>query len=176
MSRAQRGYTYDPCHGCGSTDEPRPAKGVCSVCRAALTNHKAREAEREAVGKDAPRPYRIATESHWWPYIPHDKDRGAQKAFHKLVFATSEHLDSERFGNDPRIVDPSSNSSYNNYTRDGRRMFKPSTAKALNAMFDAIHDGMEHAYAEGKEDGRSLLMGLNDGSLSMDDFERRAGG
>jgi hypothetical protein len=148
---------------------------VCEVCRATLVNHKLREEERAKAGNDAPRPYRIPTASHWWPYIPHDKEKGMQAAFHALVFAASEHLDTDRYTDDPRLVDPKSNRSFNHYTSDGRRMFKPSAAKAFDRLFTAIHDGMEHAYAEGKEDGRSLLIGLNDGTLSMDEFERRSG-
>lgn len=171
--RAPRGWTYDPCPGCAQTTEPRQSGKVCAECSTVLRNAKLREAEIAERGADAPQPYGVPSASHWLPYILHDGgERTVQKAFHDVLYAASEHREDHQFSSDAErlILDRKGDSRS---SADQTRLFRPSLAGALRALFEAIRDGLERAYEDGKDDGSNLLRQLRDGALSPDDFDRR---
>jgi len=180
--RAPRGYTYDACPGCEQDCYPsaRRSNGVCGDCATILRNHALRETERAAAGHDAPVMHRVSWAPHGLPYLSEKRSHGErpiQTGFWNLMRAASEHEDAPQFGLNgahPILFRPAKREVGSVSAGEGR-LIKPSVAKALGALFDAVRAGLNDAYAEGKEDGQKLLIGLNDGSLSLKDFETRRG-
>jgi hypothetical protein len=191
--RAPRGYTYDPCPGCGETKgQPRPRDGVCATCTHAIAWAKA---ERDKMANRADAESRVVPVafppcSHWLPYLPEKGKSGSpiQQAYHAIVRlvtedATSVQLDVARNqltdcsrGID-RLIPPHQGgyhgSDWSPYKLDDYRMIDAQLAQPLSTLYDAIRQGLEAAYRDGVQYGRSLLFQLNDGSLSTDDFAKR---
>jgi len=51
---------------------------------------------------------------------------------------------------------------------------EPALASALFNAYVIAKKSVNDAEKRGKESGRNLLVGLNDGSISMDDYMRRS--
>lgn len=177
--RAPKGYTYDPCPGCGLVhdSQPRPREGVCASCREVLQAHSRAVAEGSNQGLVA---VGVPDQSHWFPHILHDA-HDIQKRFHAVALAVSVPSAGEvdYFDESRRLVLTPPGMSYgSNWTpyriTDFRVMPAP-VAKALRALYDGLLQSVPGAYEKGKGDGRNLLAMLSAGELTNDDFERRAG-
>ena len=174
-----RGYTYKPCPGCGGV-ELRPSKGVCGECKSAIDSQRALREEIKARGSSVLHQFDVPKAPHWLPYISHDHyddsghSRPVQTAFHKLAMEVSQKNDGRAidFQNVPDLFNrlPGDNHCSSNETR----LFDKRVALALRALFDCTRKVTEHAYKEGVQYGRSLLMQLNAGDISPSDFNRQS--
>lgn len=193
--RAPRGYTYAPCPGCGETRQhPRPRDGVCTTCSEAIAwakTEREKLVNREAAANRVV-PVAFPPWSHWLPYLPEKgtSDRPIQQAYHAVVRLVTEDASSAqldiarnqlaagRRGIDRLISSPQggysySGSSWSPHKLDDYRMIDSQLTQPLSTLYDAIRQGLEAAYRDGVQYGRSLLFQLNDGSLSTDDFAKR---
>ena len=191
--RAPRGYTYDPCPGCGDTGpEPRLRDGVCRTCADAIAWAKAEREKIVSRSDAANRAVSVAFPpmSHWLPYLPEKgvSNNPIQRAYHSVVMlvteeATRAQLDvaREQLPNRSQEIDrliraPRGNhfgSQWSPHRSDDYRMIDAQLTQPLSTLYEAIHQGLEAAYRDGVRYGRSLLFQLNDGSLSTDDFAKR---
>lgn len=176
----RRGYTEKPCHGCGSTDM-HPTNSVCRECKKAIATVETLKEYAMTAGKDAPKLYSIPEQAHWLPYVRFDETDGddrrpVQNAFHAVAQSVSAPQDGREIDYNTKLVvfkARSSDEHHHSSGADGYRMLRPSVAKALGHLFDTVRDSLAHAYNEGVEHGRSLLLQLNTGEITTSDFEEQ---
>lgn len=177
--RAPKGYTYDPCPGCGSGHDfqPRPKEGVCVSCREVLNAHAKAVGEARVKGLVA---VGVPEASHWLPYIandPHDM----QKRFHAVALAVSVPSAGgvDNFDDSRRLVlkPPGTNygSDWGPHRITDFRVMPAPVAMALRHLFEGLLQSIPGAYDKGKSDGRNLLAMLSAGELTNAEFERRSG-
>lgn len=192
--RAPRGYTYEPCPGCGAGgDHIRPRNGVCGVCAndIAWARQERENAVRRTEAADRKVPVAFPPVSHWLPYLPEKgtSNYPIRHAFHAVVMSVTEtparaqldvaraQLPDDSQGIAHLIVAPRGGYASGGSWMPGRmedyRVLDAHAAPPLSALYDAIRQGLEAAFREGVQYGRSLLFQLNDGALSTDDFTRR---
>lgn len=177
--RAPRGYTFDPCPGCGQIHDhqSRPKDGVCASCREVLTAHAKAVSEAQSRGLVA---VGVPEMPHWLPYIPNDQ-HGMQKPFHAVALAVSVPSSGgvDFFDDTRRLVTipPGTNygSDWGPYRITDFRVMPAPVAKALRELYEGLLQAIPGAYEKGKADGRDLLAMLSAGELTNADFERRAG-
>lgn len=179
--RARKGYTFEPCPGCGSVDEiyPRPKTGVCEKCRLILDAH-ARQVSDLAKKSDVMSMYAIPEYPHWLPYIPSysDKQKNViREGFWKLGMAVSDVNIKDLPENKERLFKPNITDTqpWVAYHPKDYRLMYSHVAENLRALFDDVRAELHAAYSQGKTDGTNLLAMLNNGELTTSDFEKRAG-
>lgn len=174
------GYSGKPCHGCGGTD-PRPTTSVCRECRQKLTAYDALMAQELERKKDSPTLYIVPERAHWLPYVRFDAtekfaDHPVRDGFWKLATVASAMYDGRARDYDKApslFVRRRSDDHFSVGGDDCWRLLRPSIGKAISELFEVVRDALTHAYNEGVQHGRSLLIQLNDGDLTPKDFERR---
>ena len=176
------GYTSAPCHGCGASGL-RPKDGVCQTCAGQLkayANIVASQAESSER-----RVFVMKERSYALPYLQHEPRRfdasdPIRGPLHKLSMLLSEpsttwvksYADGVGYIDDAYLWSYGKNDSRSDWAV--HRSMNPVVASVLRELQVAIRDGLKAAYADGAEQGRSLLMGLADGSITSDEFNDRA--
>lgn len=179
--RAPKGYTFDPCPGCGGVDEmsSRPKLGVCRQCRTVLDGHARHVADLAKKG-DALFMYGVPEAAHWLPYLTeylNENKSPIQKGFWNLAIAVSEVNVGGFPENGETLFESQRTDSrhwFGHHAKDYRLMPKH-VAENLRTLFNEVKTGLTAAYTQGKSDGSNLLAMLNSGELTTSDFERRAG-
>lgn len=184
--RASKGYTHDPCPGCGArpTDEnlfwQRKKDSVCSECEAKL--HRYDRIQEELKAREDVRVYRVEGMVHYLPYIddhlPHEfgVDRPLQAAFHNLLLAASD--DAGEFTEDAKaVIVPLDTRGAVFYRSPGYmpRYFRPRTAEAISKLFNVTEQALDATFKAGVERGRKFLADLAAGDLSLNAFEKEKG-
>lgn len=166
------------CPGCNELRQFWPRKGVCFECQKYIEKGRRAEKEQQNRGKQL---YRLSQ-----PYLGETSpgfssgDPDVPRALSSLIDAVSEKpLD---------FSYPSPSLPYLNVTpmcRPGSSihdggwvlLFEPRVAEALEVLCKEIVRELDATYRRGKEDGRNILQGLMDGSLSTveADEEERSG-
>lgn len=177
--RARKGYTFDPCHGCGiaPTDwQGRPTKGVCSNCQQSLDLARRLAKEQTAEGVEL-KAVGIPTQPHWLPYLPQASNYGATKRpdireeFWKLALLCSSQA--VEYCATPEILAKARKGERTNWTPhrpEDVRLMPAGTAMQFDVLFNAISQGLSAANAEGKESGQNLLGQLASGEITANRF------
>lgn len=155
--------TKKPCPGCGGRI-PRTADSVCQYCAAAIASWN------QIKSGTLLKRYQIGYAPHC-NAIPGGGEIG--EALHAIALAASRgNLDvpfaSVSDGNGSDIFPRT-------YSYDPQVVtMEPALASALFNAYVIAKKSVNDAEKRGKESGRNLLVGLNDGSISMDDYMRRS--
>lgn len=149
---------------------------MCQECAARLV---AAIHQEEKAAQETTRVVRTIGEmSHWTPYIHHDtKGHTLQAAFHSAALKCAEVVP-EGVDNDalpghpswntmPRMYGPGDSLSYRQTLR---LIMAPEIAEALEHLHKAAKVALNNAYDEGVKRGRSILLNLAEGDLSINDF------
>lgn len=187
--RARPGYTYDPCHCCGSTLHQRPKDRICSDCVKLVADAQAiRQAQDSQAASGEAMPFYTHERDYALPYLAHvDRDLGLQAAFLKL----SELLSTPTKDRPPMVPDPRVKSPHDykitedkwflwgsNNIRSGdwvcQRTFSPAIAEAIRTLFLKTREAIEQAYKNGHKDGRNLLMQLAGGEITTNQLNETA--
>lgn len=186
--RAHRGYTYDPCHGCGAIPDNnsrgRPKGSVCTDCYTLLNEAKDRRKFLAAQGKQKWFGHNRVT--HWNPYFHvgtyygHNNEpetRDLQQAFVDMIFAVAldergVHEGHGRYltGLDGRVVDE----LVDHERREACYCAVALTQQARDAisqLHSLIGRMLPAAYQAGEKHGRSVLFQLAAGEVSQSDFD-----
>jgi|SRR5215217_355739 len=171
MTRA--GYTKAPCHGCGSTFG-RPKDGLCQDCQAALSEAQKMAKERKAAAERGTGVVRAREVAYALPYLMHEpREKDETKTIRGALLVLSNAVSTPVLGypgSEVKDLWPGQReSSWATY-----RHMDPLLAKKFADLFTAIAKGMDHAYSEGAENGRNLLMGLASGKITNDEFNTTA--
>lgn len=179
--RAKKGYTFDPCHGCGEVPdgyEGRKKDAVCSNCRQTLNLAK-KAADDQKLRGDAI-VVAIPTQSHWLPYLlergSFDERNAIQRAFWAVALASSApHLDGGLRQAKYLVTSRSGDHSpWSAYGPEDFRLMPAGVATSLDVLYSAIRKGLETCYSEGKKDGSNLLGQLASGGITADKFNDMA--
>ncbi len=166
--------TRKPCHGCGESPGPffRAADSVCGSCKELMEDgrkYRTRlDAEADVVHKSLPHA------PHSFPYIHNgyvdykDNHPGVfQGAFYELAIRLS--VPGECAKGRKRLV------SMRDSAFDGGNtvVALPSdVANLLDTLYCSANDMVQAGYANGHKDGHRFVVGLADGSVSIDDFNK----
>ena len=166
------GQTKKPCEGCGETPEwMRTAGEVCADCKRLMEDgRKYREmAKRKGVV------HRYMEHQHYaMPMIHHSTRRGDEraddsftKAFYDLVFLIAGPGRRDLHCSKPLVSMPARRES-------GQINITLSTkvAGCLDTLYGSANQMVQNAHENGHDEGQRLLLGLADGSLSIDKFNR----
>ena len=179
--KAGRGCTHDlwPC--CGEPPEETfgrtKRKSVCPECEELIQiGRQARERESESENGT----YVWTETAHWWPQYYGDyrfgdgktQDELADAMFHLVVRLTTLKMN-HAYGpsHEPVLECENTHGGY-----EGSVLVTAPTdvRTRLNDLDRAIRKALVAAYAEGKARGRSALLQLAGGELSMADFNNQA--
>lgn len=163
--------TRKPCPGCGVRHSSRSADKVCYSCEALLEEARGHRQE-ERGGKK--RPYYYTSVARWMKYygathLEFDRVRELQACMRDLVCAIVEKSSGKAFdyGEVPPLF--SVGFDQGQYGME-IGLFDPKVAVALDRFDLFLRKLLTDVSYAGEDHGRDLLMQLNDGSLSMDDF------
>lgn len=173
LMKAKKGFTFDPCHGCGQVPTQyggRKKDAVCSECSQTLSLAKRAAHDQKQRGDAVV--VAIPTQSHWLPYLyEKEGDRGIQKAFWELAIASSApRMDCSFSGASKRLIPPGRSDSWSPHAPEDYRLMPSGVADSLHALFDAIGKGLDGNYNAGKRDGSNLLNQLASGGITTEKF------
>ena len=180
--RASRGHTWDPWPCCGERPEAtgrhaRPKGEICTECKRLI--EIGRLAEKLAKS-DGGRTYKWVSEPHWYPgyYGPYDLSTSVRNRLRDAMFAavntTSTTVAWDTFSqqvNEFFLKTSRTRVPYNHMTPPIIVLANPAQRESLNALDDAIRGALEDAFAEGKRRGRSAVLQLASGEMSLKDFD-----
>lgn len=175
-----RGYTKKPCHGCGEVPKDyhgRPTEGVCGDCADLL--RFARLQKTQLATTENLETFLFPESYYRLPYLSHVKTafRGDERKpadvfsqtylqlLHRLGRITENRVPFT-IRNYPHVIEGSEGSDVGVMDRDTRRY--------LNSIYQAVVAMLKEAYEAGKKDGRSLIVGLAAGDVSIETFNRAA--
>ncbi len=162
--------TRKPCPACKQVSPVRPAADVCSKCKKLITEALAR---REELKQDKELvPTRLGQAAHWNDTYYYRGRRDDIDKTARAIYLLAKEL---------TVKDPEFRADYGEPGILGKVegygescvLVDKKIGKLLKELNESIHALVRGAYAEGKDDGRNLLMGLQSGELSMKDFNRR---
>lgn len=177
-----------PCPGCKATGKYRFKDEVCNDCKALFAEVEAYRAELKRlltdpaiIAVDTPEPNR----PHDLPYIHmcgSDNCDELHRAMLALVHgagvsigfrAPSEWGESyyQRIGVEVDAVKVVSGQKGG----DHALLLQRSVHEAFKRLYSAIESAVTHAYREGHEEGRDLLMSLHAGDITLAEMEERVG-
>jgi hypothetical protein len=165
-TRAKPGYTKAPCPGCSKEIE-HPKGGVCPNCAEAIADWNATKSVTQW------RSYRIGYADHCSRIYDAP---GLGECLHNIAVAISAgpairapsgELDEQ--GNRKQVMPVGS------CGENQRITLLPTVAELIGQAFRLSKEAVRNARIAGKKEGRNLLVGLNDGSLSMDEYVRTRG-
>jgi hypothetical protein len=176
-----RGWTVDPCPGCGK-DHKRPKDKVCDVCEDAITKWNAHVANQAELGEE--KPYAMNARAHSLPYIQfegegraygHSDREPLRSRFFELSMLLSTPSDAtwtdkpERLWPNERMKATYRMDDYLVY-----RNMKPAIAKLLGDLYFEVGDAVQMAHRKGVEEGKNLLLSLASGHITNDEFNTKA--
>lgn len=179
------GRTRKPCPGCGEVCQNRAADDVCSDCRlsfdALATLRK--EIDR-AIDNGYAMPVKLHGAKHWQPWICSDCDE-VQDLFLKLCRAIGVRAwyRTERWGyaHSAMAIERDTEGLKFDQKRSGRSerpdeqyLIPVGAVSILPELYRAIGDLADQQYLRGHQEGRDLLMSLQAGSITVDDFNNQA--
>ena len=162
--------TRKPCPACKKVSPYRPAADVCSKCQQLIVEALARREElkqnKELV------PTRLGQAAHWNDTYYYRGRRDDIDVTARAIYLLAKEL---------TIKDPEFRADYGEPGILGKVEGYGETCMLVDKkigelLFDlnvSIHVLVRGAYAEGKQDGRNLLMALQSGELSQKDFNER---
>ena len=180
--RASPGCTHDPwpcCQKPASEYGGRPKNTICNECKALINTGRDAIARAQNTGDEV---YSWALEPHWWSqyYGPYEFSYGGgdtrlANAMYALVtaLATPVHGKIDYRRRVPRVLEGGIEDIWKRHW-EGQAPFqmKAATRDHLNELDSAIRAALEDTYAEGKNRGRSALLQLATGELSIMDFDK----
>jgi hypothetical protein len=174
-------YTKKPCPGCGEVHPYRSANSVCTPCAEKLKNYDKLDALIKAEHGKQTDIYFVPDDD--WPWIPmkgcnFDGRRDFGKLLSRLVKAAGKKLSTG---------DGQSSTSYCYFKGVERESIPKRTScdehvwrshvslpKRFAVIVQELHDALCRAfkaeYAAGVSDGKNLLLGLQTGEVSLEDF------
>jgi hypothetical protein len=185
-----RGYTLDPCPGCGEGGalKMRKRDGVCEACADAISKWRKLQAERAA--KPDAVPHVLNERAHGLPYLEHEDDlrprdfhnERAREPIRYAFWELSWHLSEPTTGDGskwntsdlPRVF-PRTNAR--GFDRDEWPMVRdmnPKVANLIGTAYAEVRISLVNAYRKGVQDGRNLLLSLAEGGITNDEFNSRA--
>ena len=178
--RASRGCTYDPYPCCGkpaSEHGGRLKNRICDDCKKLIeTGRDALKAAREDRGEEN---FTWVSQPHFWPmyYGPHELSdrtrRGLSNAMYELVNTLSTVVRNppwSRGERAPKVIDV----RQDRYEREGTITvsMKPEVRERLHELDGMIRKALAETHEDGKRRGRSALLNLAAGELSIADFDK----
>ena len=180
--RAQRGHTHDPWPCCGKDSgyaRGRAKNTICPDCRKLIWLGK-KTLEQQAAAKQAV--FIWVKEEHWWPmyYGPydfpdHEMGRRLANAMYALATRIVEDTDAWVWNDKLEYLLTCGESGRSSYTHEGRKAVSidPALCEALDELDAAIRESLEGVFKEGQAQGRSIMLQLAAGTLSMEDYNRQ---
>lgn len=178
MLRAKKGFTFDPCHGCGQVPsdwQGRPKDKVCSNCANTLQLARKFTDEQAAIGDVVQ--VAIPTQPHWFPYIPHSNIRrqqmGTQETIWQLALScSSPSIENTGVAGVPRLIPVPSNgrTDWSPHKQEDVRLMPASIAAQFAMLYTVISRELTESYEDGKERGQSLLGQLASGEITASKF------
>jgi hypothetical protein len=175
-----RGYTVDPCPGCGK-DHKRKKDKVCDECSEKIEKWDAFKATQDKLGEEVP--YKLNARAYSLPSIPND-DRGMshpnredrepiRNRFFELSFLLSTPSEATWKDQPPSLWPHEQLKTWRNEYEIFRNM-KPAVAKLLGELYFEVAVGMRKAHEKGVAEGKNLLLSLAGGHLTSDEFNTQA--
>lgn len=188
--RAYRGFTHEPYECCGKDPGPRgrPKRTICRECGQLIEDGKAlRQQTSQQVASGDRGLYRFherdyAVPGYYSPGLSSDHQRTLQAALFGLVQAAAMPA--------PVTAPPYANSGQREEddwepeawphvltVKQDRHdwgslvLLPPAVRDAIDRFDQAIRAALASTYQAGKKDGRSVLLGLATGEVSLADFD-----
>ena len=176
----QRGHTRDPWPCCDRPADDtvgRPKERICEACRNLIRTGEDALERQKNVGEQR---YRWPEVRHMWPQYYGDYEFGTTDtredlgtAMFNLVTALATRAHERQWKRKHQPVLDCAN-THTRYLDTVEVMLNAKTRELLNKLDVAIRAALTQGYAEGKARGRSTLLQLANGELSMNDFDKGA--
>ena len=169
--RASPGYSYEPCHGCGSENQ-HPKGQLCNECSKELTEARLINAAAKANPARSVRRFPKADRSHdvmgyYGNRIDSAASRGLQQAIVDLAWTVV--TEAGYVHNADGLLPLHRDSGY----IDSYVWADNAFVEKLNALDVAIRTALENVARNNRQEGQSLLLQLASGELSMNDFDKQ---
>lgn len=176
--RARRGYTYEPCPGCGIAPTlekggPRKSKRVCFECLRKL--EFATAAERTMAERADLNLVHLAWAAHGQEYLGGRDCGPVQSAFWELAKTLGEVPDGP-WRNAEQLIRPNRNSPSGSNVHEWpnlSRLVSPAQIQAFRSLWDAVKAWGERTEEHAKQQGSSLLVQLASGQITADQLNER---
>lgn len=178
-----RGLTKKPCHGCGKPDTYRPTEGVCTECRATLAQYPSLVETIEKIDGETPLVLgffeRFGLRIYGPNYLNSDDLADLCEAIQSAVAALCQKYEGveQEYRSGPwSVLDKSPLSDKDSRSYGGADVgdcyfMPPEGAEAVRSLVSAIREALELVGAAGVKRGKSILLQLADGDLSLNDFD-----
>jgi hypothetical protein len=167
-----RGYTVDPCPGCGG-DEKRKKDKVCPICASKIEKWDAQQKEQAALGQL--KPFYMQERDYALPYIHNiENDDKIRNLFWRLSYLLSRPSEATWKEAEGNAVWP--HERMNTFRNEWRiiRDMDPTIANLLGDLYFEVATATDEAHKKGVTEGKNLLLSLAGGHITNDEFNRQA--
>lgn len=179
--RAKKGFTFDPCHGCGQVPdhwEGRPKDSVCSNCKNTLKLAR-KFAEEQSSGNELVQ-VAIPAQSHWLPYLrqsslQNQACKDVREAIWRLAISCSSPVVKGADFTKAQLLIPVPKNERTDWRPswpEELRWMSESVASRFATLYMIVRQELDNSYEEGRERGQNLLGQLAAGDLSINDFNK----
>jgi hypothetical protein len=166
MSKSKTRTTRKPCPGCGETDQ-RDADKVCYACQRLMEDGRT---FREAAKRKEKQIVQIPCFAYELPHIGqvgHTTRRQFQQAFFELLVACGKPVPSNCYYNNSEALLP-----LDYMTSKIGHFMPPRFRKLFRQLYTSVQAMTKQAYSRGERRGQSFLIGLCDGSVSLNELNK----
>ena len=180
--RAQKGHTHDPWPCCGKESgyaRGREKNTICPNCQKLIKLGKA-TLDRQTTARQEV--YLWSRQPNWWPryYGPYDfpdhvmRDRLGDAMYAVATLVSENAEQSPWTKNLEHLLSCGERGSRYHYEGKKTVSIDPALRNALDELDNAIRAALEGVFSEGQTQGRSIMLQLASGKLSMDDYNKQS--